>query len=72
MARKRISTEYAVFKMYRSPTYWDGPYNTLKKAIKDFNESYVNPAPSGQDFAIFKITYTQLKVPCPTKNPKKV
>ena len=65
--KRRDMVEYAIFKMYRSPAHWDGPYKKLSQAVKDFKEHYVNPAPLGQDFAIFKITYHRLKVPCPPK-----
>jgi hypothetical protein len=62
--------EYAIFKMYRTPEYWDGPYKTLKAALADFKKSYANAPEQSQDFAIFKIITTKVKTKWVTKKSK--
>jgi len=54
--------EYAIFKMYRDPEYWDGPYKTMKKAVADYQKKYANRE-EPQDFRIFKLTRTRMQWP---------
>jgi len=55
------TTEYAIYKMFRDPEYWDGPFKTLKKARVAYRKKYVNDA-GPQDFQIYKIVLTPLRV----------
>lgn len=53
-------TEYAIYKMYRDPEYWDGPFKTLAKALAVYRKKYPNQA-GPQDFQIYKIVLTPLR-----------
>ena len=59
---KKPRVEYAIFKMYRDPEYWDGPYNTWEKAVADYQKKYANRE-EPQDFRIFKITTKRMQWP---------
>ncbi len=52
--------EYAIYKMYKPPSYWDGPFKTLAAARKAFATTYSNDPEEPQDFAIFKVTTTKV------------
>jgi hypothetical protein len=55
--------EYVIFKLYRTPEYWDGPYKVLARAKDEFEKHYANPPRKPQDFGIFKITTTRIQWP---------
>ena len=64
MTLKKIKpkVEYAIYKMYQDPEYWDGPYRTLKQAIAEYRRVYAPRVTEPEDFRVYKIVTTALRV----------
>lgn len=63
--------EYWIYKMYRKPEQWDGPYDSLSKAKEDFAKTYSNDPTQPQDFAIFRQVTTTTRIAWPRKKQRR-
>jgi hypothetical protein len=52
--------EYWIYKMYRVPLPWDGPYASKKAVLEVFRRKYLIIGVRKQDFKIYKHVVTPL------------
>lgn len=58
----KSKTEYTICKMYpRDPEEWERRFKSLKAVLKVYRAKYLNEQ-DPQDFRVFKIVTTQLRV----------
>lgn len=63
--------EYWIYKLFRPPEQWDGPFESFSEAKKAFAKTYSNDPTEPQDFAIFRQVTVTTRIQWPRKKQRR-